>query len=446
MTIAFVAETTNTATSSATSIATTLASTVVGNLNIVGVSNFQGGALGSPTTLAAPSGWTVLLSGAGFLVCYRLYQSGDPTSMTVTSSGAAYLASGCAAYSGVDATTPVETYTSWIGASQPTATTAQVNLPYIKAPSAAPNHANDMLVTVMGLTFDGSSPQTISTPSGMTSRVANTYGPSLYMFDEQLSSGSPTGDKFASWSEPTNNAVSNMGMNILLKTSGDATTGTGAYIFNAGSLGAINFGSSTSFQGNLAWVKPQVGDLIIADFMAAASTITPPAGWNALQSSGTCQQFYTIWNSSSSLTPTFSVSSGTTYASVVFNVYRAQNAPGYSPVLDSHSLTTVSSGTSIASAAISPVSTNELLHVFFGTPESSGVATFTAPGGVTPTISSIYTPSAMVCDMPAPVTNPTATYTATLSVTAALVCLVNLIKLTAVTPLAQARPMQMIIC
>jgi hypothetical protein len=116
MAVSFIAATPvqNPATTTNTSLAVTLASTTVGDLNIIEVSGLANGTTINPT-MATPSGWTKLgeqldTNGtpASFIaIYYRTFQSGDPTSVTISWANAGQMVAVCRAHRGCDATTPI---------------------------------------------------------------------------------------------------------------------------------------------------------------------------------------------------------------------------------------------------------------------------------------------------------------------------------------------------
>jgi hypothetical protein len=99
-----------------TSLSVTLGSTTIGHVNFIDIVAETATAVDA--TFATPSGWTLLGgafdSGAPALtaaVFYRAFQSGDPSSVTVSWTNTGQAIAVCSGYSGVNTTTPVGEYT-----------------------------------------------------------------------------------------------------------------------------------------------------------------------------------------------------------------------------------------------------------------------------------------------------------------------------------------------
>jgi hypothetical protein len=99
-----------------TSLSVTLGSTTIGHVNFIDIVAETATAVDA--TFATPSGWTKLGgafdSGAPALtvaVFYRAFQSGDPSSVTVSWTNTGQAVAVCSGYSGVDTTTPAPSYT-----------------------------------------------------------------------------------------------------------------------------------------------------------------------------------------------------------------------------------------------------------------------------------------------------------------------------------------------
>lgn len=116
--------------STATSLNINLASTTVGAFNVIGLSINSTASAGDPIP-TVPTGWSVIgeKSKTGtpwhhLIVIGRIYQSGDPTSLTISWSLTGNGSAGCAAYSGVDTTTPVITATEVLASSKSASNTS----------------------------------------------------------------------------------------------------------------------------------------------------------------------------------------------------------------------------------------------------------------------------------------------------------------------------------
>src|SRR5574337_974231 len=274
-----------TAANSGTAVTVNLASTAVGDINIVTATQSNGG---TPNLATVPSGWTKLGGGYGYLTIYRVFQSGDATSVSINFGTGNNIVAACVAYTGVDTANPIDTHTEYAALSM------------TRVPSATPNYAGDMLVAIFQ-SVSSSSNTTPTAPSGLTARAFSGPGPTVYVCDASAGS-TPTSTYPLTFSGAV---VVTDCLAILLKAAGASSITPAAARPAAAGFNAYS-GVSTSTVA-LYLLNPQVGDLVLLSFSGAASggydaPITPPAGYSLLSQSHGTAVCYKTWASGDSLT------------------------------------------------------------------------------------------------------------------------------------------------
>jgi len=92
-----------------------LSTAVAGELQVLGICITAGGAATAPT-VTIPTGWTEIstnqsqggASAIRLVMMYRFWQSGDPTTLSITTSAVAGFTSVCNTYSGVNTSNPID--------------------------------------------------------------------------------------------------------------------------------------------------------------------------------------------------------------------------------------------------------------------------------------------------------------------------------------------------
>jgi hypothetical protein len=335
--------------SNATTTAIALpAGTTTGDVTVLLAQQASSGA-----TMTVPAGWTALCAGNGVIVCYRVYQAGDPTSgITSTSSAAAFWESLAVTYSGCDTTTPVDASSFCYNIP----TTALTGNRY-RAPSICPNFNNAMLMGLYSRNTTASA--AITLPAGLTSRATTSSGPAALIGEKALTDGTPTGDLDATCTTDTN---VQFGMSLVLKAAGAA----------AATLAAPRptFGGFYKLQTNTATVtlplnllNVQNGDLVAA-LSCGPSTLQPLAGWTQLGSVQGATVFARTWSTGDTQSPVFTVSGGQFFNLDVVILRRAGIATA-NVTLDGSG---VASGTgTVATPSLTPAGATDLLLTYFGT-------------------------------------------------------------------------------
>lgn len=374
------------------------AGTTTGDFTIIVVSY-----LGA-TTVTLPSGWTNIINADGQVACFRLWQSGDPSSVTFTGATVNWWASAAATYIGVDASAPVDTSNSCF------ANTHDWGNSLYKAPSVNPSWVNDLLLAVLwNSPFVGGG--TLTPASGFTSRVVSNPGPCVAITDKQLSSAAATGDASSSWLNTSNSLTG--AAQIALHASGDTPATPAAPSVTWGSLFATSglFSSGAGPQIMLAEVNAQQNDLICifgAFNNFGASYPTTPTGY-AQQASGNGSFLWTRVYQSSDADPVIPLPS-TNYATVAAIALRTSGNVLLSTLDQVSSAAGSGSPTTAVLPSLTPGNAHEYLLTWFGQNDPSGGDTWTPPAGLTVQVQSTFGPSAILSDIQ-PASVPTGTQT-----------------------------------
>jgi hypothetical protein len=377
--------------------------------NVVGAITVVNAAQRGAGTISLPSGWTTLFTAPGFVVGYRVYQSGDPTSITLSSTVTGYQLCASIAYSGVDATNPIDAFNS--ATLGPFGVAASI----MRTPSVRPNYTNSQLV-VMGADNGSTSMGTYTSPSGITRQTSSNAAPNLYMGDALLSSDAITGTKDISWSTSTGGSnvttATIMGYQLALKDA-SATTGTLATptVEYAGSTFPIYY-QATSVTATCTQLNPQVGDYVLIGLCGTAFPSSVPAGWTTVVSTSYGAVYGKQW-ASGDVNPTFTWASSSFFQLYV-GVFRALGATAVQ--VDASGANTASSPSSIACPSLTPTSAyNELYHAYLATPGTISVSTY--PSGAVYNGSRSTANGAWAAAYLQPASNPsgTQTFTGTMS-------------------------------
>jgi hypothetical protein len=329
----------------------------------------------NPVTI--PSGWTPLVNIPGFAACYRICQSGDPSSITFSTTAVGWWESLAVTYSGVDATSPIDDFNSCATNGSTTST----SIASYYAPSVSPAYANDTLVCIYAA--GGSNAGSLWTlPSGLTSVVATAGGPLIQVASKTLTTAAPTGTQIATNAQ--SRAGGQYGVQIALKTAGDILVGATAQTTLAG-IDYTETGFTATFSANLTYLNAQTGDLVVVltnlTGPAGDVTVTGPAGYTLATSlAGAVAMFTHTFTSGDSTSPTFTYSS-TLFFGVTVLLFRSRGASGTAPALDTSAITSGGAG-SVTSSSLTPAS-SEFFLCYFINPTSHASTWTTLPTGFT---------------------------------------------------------------
>ncbi len=388
--------------------------------------------------ITPPTGWTTIAAGLGWWIGYRVYVSGDASSITasVASSGNFWMSS-AVCYSGVDNSNPIDAANWFV---QLSVATGVSPTSLVRAPSLNPSYTNDMLVVCLMGCNDTTG--TFTMPGGLTSRQTNGAGPAVAMLDVTLTSTVATGNY--------NGAISNfaanepqIGVQIALKAAA-STSGTpavanvtqGGLIFGANN----NYAPSTSMPVALGALGLKTGDLVVIAVttgqasVAAGATISPPSGYTGIQTTSYSGIYTHTWTGSGdNATPTFTLSP-TAYAIYSVHILRAGGTGTIS--VDTSFFGTLGTNTA-PSPSLTPASTNEMLLVHFTAQQVGSGAWSSITSGLTLDANVANGPS-LLMGWVEPVSSPTGSFSATN--TEPVVAWSTLIKVT--PPPAVVRPPQ----
>lgn len=356
------------------------------------------------STFTAPSGWTVLLSSPCTLVVYRVYQSGDGSTITASSTATSnWWMSIADTYSGCDTTTPIDNFSSFV-------TYRSDNTALFRAPSLNPNFNNSMLLVGFTSNQSSGSPSWSATPSGFTARGNSNSGPHIWTGEKALSTGAATGDQTIAGE----NAIAfHVGFQLALKQSGaSAATLATAYPYIAG-LSGQQFGSVSNFSPALDHLNVQNNDLVVF-IMPTTGIYTAPAGYTN-QNNVVGGKVYThLWQTGDTTAPTFTYVSGSNFLTYTVFILRAMGA-GTTQVYVDQVSGALTSGTTTATGttpSLTPAGASELLLAFFGRNTTSGTDVWSAiSGGLTVDINS--STMLTVAGHVSPAASPTGSFSAT---------------------------------
>ena len=316
--------------------------------------------LSSLPTLTPPTGWTVLVNNAGLVVCYRVYQSGDPTTgISCSSTQSEYWESLCISYTGLDTANPIDSYNSYFNISQYVSTGYANNL--FRAPSIIPNYNSSQLLCIYG--EDGSPSHSITCPGGLTSRVSTGAGPNLLMADKGLTDGSATGNIDAT--SGSGSQYLHSGIQIALKASGaSASTPAIGYPNISGFYNGC--GSFSSFVLPLQLLNVQNGDIVVFIGCAedAVDVNSAPSGYSVIENTAGMMAYWHLWSTGDSLSPSFGFSGSSGFFNVDVIIIRGVGMV-YGLAVDQTNFVASSSG-SATSTSLTPINATELLILAYG--------------------------------------------------------------------------------
>lgn len=321
-----------------------------------------------------PAGWTAVINVPGFILCYRAYQAGDPTSVSITWGSTHWKTTGALTYSGCDTANPIDGSTYFVSADM------WGSHPVMRAPSLAPRYASGRLVCTyaMGNPNGG---VTITLPSGLTSRSSSVNRNSFTMADKANgATNDPTGDQQATIS--TNSARLVYACQVLLKANGASSLTQADNFINTAVAyqQAMGVGPSVSvFSLAALGVKP--GDLLLLVIASSAATITPPSGWTTLHSSSDGLLCYRLATAGDNDTPTITISSASNINYGLVALRPAYAFPSGNISVDDSGQNTAASSTTVSTPSLTPNSAADFLALFAAS--KSGAATWTLSAGAT---------------------------------------------------------------
>jgi hypothetical protein len=368
----------------------------------------------SSGVISPPSGWTAIINVPGFMICYRMWQSGDPTSVTTTSTAGAWFGSVMATYEGVDASTPIDVANFCTGS-------------VYKAPNCNPQYQGGMSILSYAQPGTSGGAGAPTAPSGYTQETYVGYGPNIGLWDKSISGAPATGNQIVSWSQNPCPAIQ-----VVLKASGASAASPRAapQTTFAGFDGTTTqiFGGGPTISYDLTKYNVQDGDLVIFGFFTGL-TITTLATFSVLQASGgNGAVYYRTWHSgdATSLTWTFNTGGWVGWTLLILRNAEAAGGHGINPVIDTSDLASASSATVVASGLV-PANTDEMLLCIFGSSTNSSTTWTTPPSGLTADFNDTAGPVIWIGDT-YPAANPSGSQTMVASTSRTLLAIPILIS------------------
>ena len=372
--------------------------TTTGDVTIIAGCN--AGSPSSPAPVPAPSGWTNICNSNGLFVVYRVYQGGDPSSVTFTQTGGVsdWWETAAATFIGVDTSNPIDTSNSYFSYLTNTPNTTW------RAPSVAPNYSGGLLLAIFCDNSSGGG--SVPLPTGLSSIAAATGGPSVLIAGKPIATPTvQTGDYTATKS----GVACKMGCQVALKASGAASVTAATPIITWG--GQWSFASSSSsvtvpFSG----VGMQQNDLAVVCLSLDTTTSSTPSGWTQQATGGARVYLFTHPWTAGDPDPTFTFGVG---AYMMASAYVLRSTNGQQATIDQVNTASGSGSPNVATlSSLTPATATEYIFAYWGSGATSGGGTWTAPGGMTNQFASTYEPSTLVCDVQ-PAANPTGTFAGT---------------------------------
>lgn len=409
--------------------------TAVGDVTIIAACHAATSSSAVPDSPTTPTGWTTLMSVPGFLLCYRVYQAGDPTSVTTTWGGTEWTTLCAISYTGCDTANPIDGINYCV--EQNRANTAS---PY-RAPSVAPRYASGQIVCFYGY-GTSSSGTVITLPGTLTSRAASTAGPSLTIADAAAgATNTPTGDQVAT--NINTAGYLQFGCQVLLKASGAATLTQASNFVNMAGVMQLSPSASTSVTlPSLAQYGMQANDLLLLNVVSSA-TVTPPAGWTTLQTTTDGIVCYRVAQAGDTNTPAYTLGTSAGSACTLTMLRAAYNAGSVAPAVDTSGKSTAASTTSVASPSLTPATAADYLALYAGSGTGTA-ATWSFSAGVAKESADNSGPTNAFA-FANPSANPSGSFTCTSTVSLASLSTWAVLARLPAPPAAQAQPMQMII-
>lgn len=369
--------------------------------------------------VTAPAGWTLLKSCGNLTAFYRAYQAGDTANPVFADSGTHYFASGAVSYTGADGTIPIDGGNcSFVLLSGLTNNHEVTYDDKAFAPEFVTSYQNGLQVAAFA-NSSGQSP-TFSTPSGFTSRLNQTYGPAISIFDKTYTTGGWMSAVQSTLNAAITASYFKTGMSYAIKASGSAAASAASGISLVGVIGngytsdgALVTASSflVGGQQNL-----QSGDLIVGLCgWCTTNTILPSTAFSRVLSTHNNIVFAKTYNANDplSLTVLFPDASVSTVDDINFVVLRAIGSTLYPALCNTSAagtnVTNPSAG--VVAPSIVPCSTTDALVLWYEEPNGN-TDTLTTPGSTTPFLLQTNAPNNLVTYVNQP-SNPTGTFTAT---------------------------------
>lgn len=272
----------------------TLPTTTVGNLNIVAVVNSNPA---SDATFVAPSGWSTIFNHWAFAVFYRIFQSGDPTSVTFVSTSGSYTAASALGYTNVDQMNPIDDSNACVFV------TSTTNFPpFYRAPPVHPNY-NDDVLAVFYAEEQSSGIGAPTFPTGITGRISSNSGPNICAGDKNLTDGTSTGNNdIVTWSTGANK----FGCSVAIK--GASTTAATPV------LPEVTFGGTWYYQVgpgsgstvlDISYFGPETNDLVAIYAVMSGGSCVPPSGYTTEYAANDCYLFTRLLQAGDPLQLTF---------------------------------------------------------------------------------------------------------------------------------------------
>lgn len=411
MAIAFRAGATGPSTNSATTYTMNLPAGLVDGDVVLAISPHTNG-----TTPTVPAGWTAIGNGKSNIAAgYKVWHTGDATTIVMTDSTGTFWQGVCVAYSGCDASNPVDD----VGVHVVRGDNIAMNL--YRAPSLVPSYNNEMAVALYGRD-NSSSGGSWTAPSGWTSRQTSTGGPGVGIFEKALTGGTETGN--ADIAHSSTLAAFEFGATVLLRPA-SATTAAHSPIISQGAV-RVNDQNSTSFAPDLTTLGVQNGDMVLVAFANGTTISTTPTGYT-LQAIDTGVALYTHpWATGDTTTPTW------TFTSSAFRLYTVvllRTKGGTAPVIFDVAGHSNGAGT-VTTPSLTPAGSGEFLTCFFGDSNTSGGEAITsAPALDANDVLGTFGPE-MVYGFKRGISSATGTFSATLATAHTLGAIAALFRLT----------------
>jgi len=321
-------------------------------------------ASGTIQTLTPPAGWTALYNYNGCVICYRVYQAGDPTSgISCSSTEANWWESACVAYSGCDAS-PIDQFKMCVASTVGGTFGNKRNK--IEAPSVQAAFNAGMYVGCFAKGGPGTSGNTVGTPSGLTSRAGSNNGPVLKICDLALTDGTPTGPYTASITAQDDVCF---GGSIILKASGASAATAAAARPILGGFHQKQLNVNT-FTLPLEYLDVQDQDLLLFCVDSPDTVTSVPSGFSLVANSvsGSAVAYSKIWSTGDSKTPAFNFS-GTNYKDMTTALFRKSGVSASNVSIDqSGSNSSTGSGArTVSPPSMTPANAAELLFLYWGT-------------------------------------------------------------------------------
>lgn len=325
---------------------------------------------GAPTI--SSSGWTTIVSAYAFtVVAYKIWHTGDSTTIAFADTGGNWWMGGCAAYSGADTTNPIDDYTDWSIGTGGGAGADPAEVLY-RAPALVPSYQNEIMFVIFTDHFNvGGGSWTV--PTGFTNRGSSTFGPNAMFCEKALTTGADTGNADASG---RGEQSGKFGCSILIRPAAASTASHSASV-SEGGIDRVNAGTSTGLALALNLIGVKNNDLVVV-IIVSAGTVTPPSGYT-LQGSVAGMALYTHkWLTGDATAPAWSSTVNNMHAYAF--LLRTKGGAG-PPVFDT--IGTGSGTTSATAPSVTPAQTNEFLGVAFDDSNASGGTWPTPPTGLT---------------------------------------------------------------